>query len=112
MSDYTFLNGYLYYTQGTNGSFVYDKNMLFSKSGDGPRPNSLLSSNAYMLRVEDGVLIVTEKDGTRHEVLNVPEADSADVAHMQQVLEDAKGSDDTLSVEEIACMPGASIGEE
>lgn len=36
----------------------------------------------------------------------------SDVAHMQQVLEDAEGSDDILTFAEIACMPGASVGEE
>lgn len=116
-TDYTFSNGYLYYTQGTNGPFVYDPNMLyFAKIGDEARTYVTFELdfpvNACTLRVEDGVLIATEKDGTRHEVLNVPEADSVDVAHMQQVLEDAEGSDDILTVKEIACMPGASVGEE
>lgn len=116
-SDYTMVNGYLYYTQGTKGPFIYDPNVLyFAKIGDEALTYVTFELdfpvNACTLRVEDGVLIATEKDGTRHEVLNVPEADSVDVAHMQQVLEDAEGSDDILTVEEIACMPGASVGEE
>jgi len=116
-SDYTMVNGYLYYTQGTKGPFIYDPNVLyFAKIGDEALTYVTFELdfpvNACTLRVEDGVLIATEKDDTRHEVLNVPEADSVDVAHMQQVLEDAEGSDDILTVEEIACMPGASVGEE
>lgn len=116
-TDYTMANGYLYYTQGTNGPFVHDPNVLyFAKVGDEALTYVSFELdfpvNACTLRVEDGVLIATEKDGTRHEVLTVPEADSVDVAHMQQVLEDAEGSDDTLTVEEIACMPGASLSEE
>lgn len=116
-SDYTMVNGYLYYTQGTKGPFIYDPNVLyFAKIGDEALTYVTFeldfSVNACTLRVEDGVLIATEKDGTRHEVLNVPEADSVDVAHMQQVLEDAEGSDDILTFAEIACMPGASVGEE
>lgn len=116
-SDYTMVNGYLYYTQGTKGPFIYDPNVLyFAKIGDEALTYVTFELdfpvNACTLRVEDGVLIATEKDGTRHEVLNVPEADSVDVAHMQQVLEDAEGSDDILTFAEIACMPGASVGEE
>ena len=74
--------------------------------------------NACTLRVEDGVLIATEADGTRHEVLKVPEAGSVDVAHMKKVLEENatqegfESSDDTLTFAEIACMPGASVSEE
>lgn len=116
-SDYTMVNGYLYYTQGTKGPFIYDPNVLyFAKIGDEALTYVTFELdfpvNACTLRVEDGVLIATEKDGTRHEVLNVPETDSVDVAHMQQVLEDAEGSDDILTFAEIACMPGASVGEE
>ncbi len=116
-SDYTMVNGYLYYTQGTKGPFIYDPNVLyFAKIGDEALTYVTFELdfpvNACTLCVEDGVLIATEKDGTRHEVLNVPEADSVDVAHMQQVLEDVEGSDDILTVEEIACMPGTSVGEE
>lgn len=116
-SDYTMVNGYLYYTQGTKGPFIYDPNVLyFAKIGDEALNYVTFELdfpvNACTLRVEDGVLIATEKDGTRHEVLNVPETDSVDVAHMQQVLEDAEGSDDILTFAEIACMPGASVGEE
>lgn len=116
-SDYTMVNGYLYYTQGTKGPFIYDPNVLyFAKIGDEALTYVTFELdfpvNACTLRVEDGVLIATEKDGTRHEVLNVPETDSVDVAHMQQVLEDAESSDDILTFAEIACMPGASVGEE
>lgn len=116
-SDYTMVNGYLYYTQGTKGLFIYDPNVLyFAKIGDEALTYVTFELdfpvNACTLRVEDGVLIATEKDGTRQEVLKVPEADSVDVAHMQQVLEDAEGSDDILTFAEIACMPGASVGEE
>lgn len=116
-SDYTMVNGYLYYTQGTKGPFIYDPNVLyFAKIGDEALTYVTFELdfpvNACTLRVEDGVLIATEKDGTRQEVLKVPEADSVDVAHMQQVLEDAEGSDDILTFAEIACMPGASVGEE
>lgn len=121
-TDYTIANGYLYYTQGVNGPSVDDPNVLyFSKIGDEESKvtfNLDFSVNACMLTVEDGVLIATEKDGTRHEVLNVPEANSVDVAHMQKVLEENRtqegfeGSDDFLTFDEIACMPGASVSEE
>lgn len=61
--------------------------------------------NACVLTVEDGVLVATEKDGTRHEVLTVPEADAVDVVHMKEALEN--NDTDALTPEEIACMPGA-----
>lgn len=116
-TDYTMANGYLYYTQGTKGPFIYDPNALYFAQIDDDALTYVTFEldfpvNACTLRVEDGVLIATEKDGTRHEVLKVPDEDSVDVAHMQQVLEQAEGSDDTLTVEEIACMPGASVSEE
>lgn len=116
-TDYTMANGYLYYTQGTKGPFIYDPNVLYFAQIDDDALTYVTFEldfpvNACTLRVEDGVLIATEKDGTRHEVLKVPAENSVDVAHMQQVLEQAEGSEDTLTVEEIACMPGASVSEE
>ena len=61
--------------------------------------------NACVFTVEDGVLVATEKDGTRHEVLTVPEKDAVDVVHMKEALENK--DTDALTPEEIACMPGA-----
>lgn len=116
-SDYTMANGYLYYTQGTKGPFIYDPSALYFAQIDDDALTYVTFEldfpvNACTLHVEDGVLIATEKDGTRHEVLKVPAENSVDVAHMQQMLEQAEGSEDTLTVEEIACMPGASVSEE
>lgn len=109
-TDFTIANGYLYYTQGTNGPFVNDPNRLyFFKIGDDTLEYVTFELdfpvNACVLTVEDGVLIATEKDGTRHEVLTVPEADAVDVVHMKEALEN--NDTDALTPEEIACMPGA-----
>lgn len=109
-TDFTIANGYLYYTQGTNGPFVNDPNRLyFFKIGDDTLDYVTFELdfpvNACVLTVEDGVLVATEKDGTRHEVLTVPEADAVDVVHMKEALEN--NDTDALTPEEIACMPGA-----
>lgn len=109
-TDFTIANGYLYYTQGTNGPFVNDPNRLyFFKIGDGIRDYVTFDLDFEVARcklnVEDGVLVATEKDGTRHEVLTVPEADAVDVVHMKEALEN--NNTDALTPEEIACMPGA-----
>ena len=122
-SDYTIVNGYIYYTDGTEmGPWEPSKTTLyFAKVGDTNTRVTFdltFDVNACTLRVEDGVLIATEADGTRHEVLKVPEAGSVDVAHMKKVLEENatqegfESSDDTLTFAEIACMPGASVSEE
>lgn len=109
-TDYTIANGYLYYTQGLTGPFVNDPNRLyFFKIGDDTLDYVTFELdfpvNACVLTVEDGVLVATEKDGTRHEVLTVPEADAVDVVHMKEALEN--NDTDALTPEEIACMPGA-----
>ena len=109
-TDFTIANGYLYYTQGTNGPFVNDPNRLyFFKIGDDTLDYVTFELdfpvNACVFTVEDGVLVATEKDGTRHEVLTVPEADAVDVVHMKEALEN--NDTDALTPEEIACMPGA-----
>lgn len=109
-TDFTIANGYLYYTQGTNGPFVNDPNRLyFFKIGDDALDYVTFELdfpvNACVFTVEDGVLVATEKDGTRHEVLTVPEADAVDVVHMKEALEN--NDTDALTPEEIACMPGA-----
>lgn len=109
-TDFTIANGYLYYTQGTNGPFVNDPNRLyFFKIGDDTLDYVTFELdfpvNACVLTVEDGVLVATEKDGTRHEVLTVPEKDAVDVVHMKEALEN--NDTDALTPEEIACMPGA-----
>lgn len=109
-TDYTIANGYLYYTQGTNGPFVNDPNRLyFFKIGDDALDYVTFELdfpvNACVFTVEDGVLVATEKDGTRHEVLTVPEKDAVDVVHMKEALEN--NDTDALTPEEIACMPGA-----
>ena len=122
-SDYTVVNGYIYYTDGTElGPWEPSKTTLyFAKVGDTNTRVTFdltFDVNACTLRVEDGVLIATEADGTRHEVLKVPGAGSVDVAHMKKVLEENatqegfESSDDTLTFVEIACMPGASVSEE
>lgn len=109
-TDYTIANGYLYYTQGLTGPFVNDPNRLyFFKIGDDALDYVTFELdfpvNACVFTVEDGVLVATEKDGTRHEVLTVPEADAVDVVHMKEALEN--NDTDALTPEEIACMPGA-----
>lgn len=109
-TDFTIANGYLYYTQGTNGPFVNDPNRLyFFKIGDDTLDYVTFELdfpvNACVFTVEDGVLVATEKDGTRHEVLTVPEKDAVDVVHMKEALEN--NDTDALTPEEIACMPGA-----
>ena len=121
-TDYTIANGYLYYTEGVNGPYVGSPNELhFFKIGDGIRDYVTFDLDFEVARcklnVEDGVLVATEKDGTRHEILNVPEADSVDVKHMKEVLESGETLEgflesDFLTFDEIACMPGASVGEE
>lgn len=114
-TDFTIANGYLYYTQGTNGPFVNDPNRLyFFKIGDDTRDCVSFELdfpvNRCTLTVEDGTLVATEKDGTRHNVLQVPEADSVDIAHMMSALAD--NDTNALTDEEIACMPGASVSAE
>ena len=109
-TDYTIANGYLYYTQGLTGPFVNDPNRLyFFKIGDDALDYVTFELdfpvNACVFTVEDGVLVATEKDGTRHEVLTVPEKDAVDVVHMKEALEN--NDTDALTPEEIACMPGA-----
>ena len=109
-SDYTIANDYLYYTEGVNGPYVGSPNELhFFKIGDGIRDYVTFDLDFEVARcklnVEDGVLVATEKDGTRHEVLTVPEADAVDVVHMKEALEN--NDTDALTPEEIACMPGA-----
>ena len=122
-SDYTVANGYIYYTDGTElGPWEPNPHVLyFAKVGDTTNEVhfniSDFAINACTLSVEDGILIATEPDGTRHDVLTVPEAGSVDVAHMKNVLEENETlegfeSSDTLTFEEIACMPGASVSEE
>ena len=121
-TDYTIANGYLYYTQGTNGPFVNDPNRLyFFKIGDDTLDYVTFELdfpvNASVLTVEDGVLVATEKDGTRHEILNVPEADSVDVKHMKEVLESGEtleGFLETgfLTADEISCLPHSVTGTE
>lgn len=123
-ADFTVANGYLYCHEGTeSGPWTTNpKALYFSKIGDENDDTVTFTLgfdvNACSLSVEDGVLIATEEDGTRHEILNVPEADSVDVGHMKAVLdadstlEGFLENDDTLTFEEIACMPGASVGEE
>lgn len=114
-TDYTIANGYLYYTQGTKGPFVYDENMLyFYKIGDDTRDCVSFELdfpvNRCTLTVEDGTLVATEKDGTHHNVLQVPEADSVDIAHMMSALAD--NDTDALTDEEIACMPTSTANAE
>lgn len=113
-TDYTISNGYLYFTQGTAGPFVNNPHALyFTKAGDHDSEVTFeldFPVNACTLTVEDGTLVATEKDGTRHEILQVPEKDSVDVAHMQKVLEE--NDNKSLTSSEKACMPGASVSEE
>ena len=122
-TDFTVANGYIYYTDGTkSGPWTADPHALyFAEVGDSYNRVTFdldFNVNACTLSVEDGILIATEPDGTRHDVLTVPEAGSVDVAHMKNVLEENEtlegfeSSDDTLTFEEIACMPGASVSEE
>lgn len=123
-SDYTVVNGYLYFTDGTNqGPWDVDPNALYLATvGDTTNKVKLhanVAVNDCALSVEDGMLIATAPDGTRHEVSRVPEAEgSIDPAHMQKVLDENTtlegflASDDMLSFDEIAVLPGSSISEE
>ncbi len=121
-TDYTIANGYLYYTQGIKGPWVNDPNALYFTKVSDATSNVItfdldFAVNACVLTVEDGVLVATEKDGTRHEILNVPEADSVDVAHMKEILEAGttlEGFLETgfLTAAEISCLPGAVTSSE
>lgn len=123
-TDFTVANGYVYFTDGTkSGPWIADPQALYFAEVGNTNTNSRVTFdldfnvNACTLSVEDGILIATEPDGTRHDVLTVPEAGSVDVAHMKNVLEENETlegfeSSDTLTFEEIACMPGASVSEE
>ena len=123
-SDYTVVNGYLYFTDGTNqGPWDVDPYALYLATvGDTTNVVKLhanVAINDCALSVEDGMLIATAPDGTRHEVSRVPEeAGSIDPAHMQKVLEENTtlegflASDDMLTYDEIAVLPGSAIYEE
>ncbi|MEE0434498.1 MAG: stalk domain-containing protein [Peptococcaceae bacterium] len=122
-ADFTVANGYLYYTDGLkSGPWTTNPHALYftkigAESGDVVTFDLDFSVNACVLTVEDGVLVATEKDGTRHEILNVPEADSVDVAHMKEILEAGttlEGFLETgfLTAAEISCLPGAVTSSE